>query len=88
MNFADQPQFGDRIVNPDGTIHEKHMLFLKEIVRVLEILELASYEVATVPSAAEHTPALIYVSDEAGGATIAFSDGTNWRRTSDRAIIS
>lgn len=30
---------------------------------------------------------LAYISNEVGGATIAFSDGTNWRRISDRAII-
>lgn len=48
---------------------------------------LESYTVATVPSAAT-AGGLIYVSDEAGGATLAFSDGTNWRRVQDRAIIS
>jgi hypothetical protein len=46
-----------------------------------------SYTVAGVPSAA--TAALIiYVSNESGGAVLAFSDGTNWRRVTDRAVIS
>lgn len=31
---------------------------------------------------------LIYVSDETGGAVPAFSDGTNWRRVTDRAVVS
>lgn len=31
---------------------------------------------------------LIYVTDEAGGAVLAVSDGTNWRRQTDRAVIS
>lgn len=31
---------------------------------------------------------IIYVTDDAGGSTLAFSDGTDWRRVSDRAIIS
>lgn len=31
---------------------------------------------------------LYYVSDEAGGAVIAFSDGTDWRRVTDRAVVS
>jgi len=31
---------------------------------------------------------LVYVSDESGGAVLAFSDGTNWRRVTDRAIVS
>ena len=31
---------------------------------------------------------LIYVYDEAGGAVLAFSDGTNWRRVTDRNMVS
>jgi hypothetical protein len=31
---------------------------------------------------------LIYVSDESGGAVVAFSDGTNWRRLTDRAVVT
>lgn len=47
-------------------------------VRVQET-PLASYTVATLPAAT--TPGLmIYVSDEPGGAALAFSDGTDWRR--------
>jgi len=49
---------------------------------------LKSYTVATVPAAASWTAGMIYVTDETGGAIPAFSDGTNWRRVSDRAIIS
>lgn len=50
-------------------------------------LQLDSSTVAGVPSA---SPAgqMLYISDETGGAIPAFSDGTNWRRVSDRAIIS
>ena len=48
---------------------------------------LASYTVATVP-AATTAAGLIYVTDETGGAVPAFSDGTNWRRVTDRAIVS
>lgn len=47
-----------------------------------------SYTVATVPTASSYTGGIIYVSDETGGATLAFSDGTNWRRVQDRAIVS
>lgn len=48
-----------------------------------------SYTVAGVPSAATSgAGANIYVTNETGGAIPAFSDGTNWRRYSDRAIIS
>jgi hypothetical protein len=30
----------------------------------------------------------IFVTDETGGYTLAFTDGTNWRRVQDRAIVS
>ncbi len=46
-----------------------------------------SYTVAGAPSAAT-AAGIIYVSDESGGAVLAFSDGTNWRRVTDRAVIS
>lgn len=49
-------------------------------------LVLASYTVAGVPS--RPTGALIYVTDETGGAIPAFYDGANWRRVTDRAIVS
>ena len=46
-----------------------------------------SFTVGTLP-AATTAGQMIYVSDESGGAVIAFSDGTNWRRVTDRAIVS
>jgi len=46
-----------------------------------------SYTVATLP-AVGIAGGEIYVSNEAGGAVPAFSDGTNWRRYTDRAIVS
>jgi hypothetical protein len=49
---------------------------------------LPSYAVAAVPTASANVRRMIYVSDESGGAVPAFSDGTNWRRVTDRAIIS
>ncbi len=50
-------------------------------------LRLPSFTVASLPSAAT-AAAMIYVSNESGGAVLAFSDGTNWRRVTDRAIVS
>jgi hypothetical protein len=51
------------------------------------------YTVANLPAASDFDPlnggaALIYVSDETGGAVLAFSDGTNWRRVTDRVIVA
>jgi hypothetical protein len=50
-------------------------------------LYLQSYTVAGLPSASK-AGGMIYVSNETGGAVPAFSDGTNWRRVTDRAIVS
>lgn len=54
-----------------------------------EWIKPASYTVAGVPSAATAgAGAIIYVSNESGGAVLAFSDAANWRRVTDRAVIS
>jgi len=46
-----------------------------------------SYTVGTLPAVGTAS-GMIYVSNETGGAVPAFSDGTNWRRVTDRAIVS
>jgi Protein of unknown function (DUF2793) len=47
------------------------------------------FTVATLPAAAtEGSGAMLFISDEAGGATMAFSDGTSWRRVQDRVVVS
>lgn len=51
------------------------------------VVHCPTFTVATVPSVSDG-PGPIFVSDETGGATLAFSDGTNWRRVQDRAVIS
>lgn len=49
---------------------------------------LPSFTVAGLLSAATWDGGMIIVSDEVGGEIPAFSDGTDWRRVSDRAIVS
>jgi hypothetical protein len=49
---------------------------------------LPTYTVSTLPDVAVYARGLIYVSNETGGAVVAFSDGTNWRRVTDRAVVS
>lgn len=51
-------------------------------------VRLPTFVKADLPSASTYSGCFIYVSDEAGGATPAFSDGTNWRRVADRAVVS
>lgn len=52
-------------------------------------LRVAAYTVAGLPlAAAQGAGALVMVSNESGGAVLAFSDGTNWRRVTDRLVVS
>ena len=51
-----------------------------------EVDGVPSYTVAGLPSGLAGDTA--YVSNEVGGAVLAFHDGTNWRRVTDRAIVS
>ena len=50
-------------------------------------VQLPTYTVATLPSAST-AAGMIFVSDETGGSVPAFSDGTNFRRCTDRAVVS
>ena len=45
-------------------------------------IRVAHYTVAALPDASAFSGGIIYISDEAGGAIPAFSDGTNWREAS------
>lgn len=52
-------------------------------------VQLPAFTVATLPHAASSgAGSQVYVSDESGGAVLAFSDGSNWRRVTDRAVVS
>jgi hypothetical protein len=50
-------------------------------------LVLPPYTVMTLPNASP-SGQMIYVTDDSGGAVPAFSDGTDWRRVTDRAVVS
>jgi hypothetical protein len=58
-----------------------------QLFAALTAYQLPRYTVSTLPSPA-NPGRLIYVTNETGGAQPAFSDGTNWRRFTDRAIVS
>ncbi len=50
-------------------------------------VEVASFEVGSLPSPSPPGK-IIFVSNETSGAVLAFSDGTDFRRVTDRAIVS
>lgn len=49
---------------------------------------LAPFPKADLPDPARWANSWIYVTDDAGGPVPAFSDGTSWRRGTDRNVIS
>jgi hypothetical protein len=52
-------------------------------------VKVKGFTVSGLPSAATSgAGAIAYVSNESGGAVLAFSDGTDWRRVTDRAVVS
>lgn len=69
-------------------------LWLKVVAREIERFfnakqpDLTAYTVATLPDPTLVLGRMIFVTDEAGGSVPAFSDGTNWRRVTDRAVVS
>ena len=51
-------------------------------------VRLAEYTVATLPDPVRWKSGIIIVTDETGGEVPAWSDGTDWRRVTDRAVVS
>lgn len=49
-------------------------------------IKVKSYTVSSLPT--NTAGGIAFVSNETGGAVLAFSDGTNWRRVTDRAVVS
>lgn len=85
--IVDTPQTGDKITE-DGIPTSQFQFLLESIEQEINAPRLPIFTVATVPDATQSEARIIYVSDESGGATLAFSDSVNWLRVQDRAIIS
>jgi len=95
-DIVSKPDYGSPIGNAEGksvSLSEQHQVFFDDLEEKLNTnllglqVQLTSYVVASLP-AATTAGGLIFVSDEAGGAVPAFSDGTNWLRVTDRVTVS
>lgn len=51
-------------------------------------MQLVSKTVTELGTLVASVGSIVYCTDEVGGATIAFYDGSDWRRVSDRAVVS
>lgn len=64
-------------------------IFSTENVEFKMPAKLAGYNVSQLPSpASAGIGAVVYVSDESGGGVPAFSDGSAWRRFTDRQVVA
>lgn len=90
MSALKPPPLRVRLIDEAGQLLGNWRTWLQDLQTILgnAPFPLMSYTVAGAPDAAEYEGHIIYVSDEAGGKTLAFSDGVNWRRAQDRNIIS
>ena len=84
-NIISKPRHGDQLIDSDGKATKVFQLYLDDLVQRIND---TNFTVATLPDAAKNEGRVVYVSDEVGGATLAFSDNTNWRRAQDRAVVS
>ncbi len=79
-------------VSPDGSIWSEALVLSSGSgprAAVDGALQVKSLAKASLPAAsAQGAGAILFVPDEAGGATLAFSDGTSWRRVADLAVVS
>lgn len=77
-------------VNDDSSIVSNNLLAISPSQAKVQVpLGLKAYTVATLPAAVGvGVGALSYVTDAPGGAVPAFNDGTNWRKITDRTILT
>lgn len=92
--LVSQPDHGSKIAEDNGDIKIPYQNFFDEIVLQIntnllgQVVILPEYTVAALPAASSFKGGHINVTDETGGYTGAYSDGSDWRRYQDRAVVS
>lgn len=85
------PPIQNAISTQSGLVTQVWTLFFQRVFDKLSLNKpwaLMSSTVAGLPSAADYEGSIVYVSNESGGAVLAYSDGIFWRRCTDRNIVS
>ena len=72
------------VTSPDTVVLESSNIIFALVASAVA----PSYRVAFVPDATVQAGQIIFANDEIEGPVLAFSDGINWRRVTDRAVIS
>jgi hypothetical protein len=79
-----------RVQKPVGKVNQSSVwdaFFEKLAEAVNGLVSPKSYTIATLPNA-DPAGRMIFISDEMMGPGPAYSDGTDWRRFSDGAVVS
>lgn len=76
-----------RIVDSNGTVTPEFYRIIAALTDMLEAPYVPTTVVADLPTTARLW-SIRGVSNETGGTTLVFWDGTNWRRVQDRAIAA
>ena len=91
-NITSKPDHGNALVDEQRIASPRFQLFLDDIEEKFNVPTLPVFTVAqltgTEVPASSRPDGLVMVSDEVDGQVPAFSDSVNWRRVTDRAIIS
>lgn len=85
------PRPDERVLSEGGTFTQVLFRWVADVSSTLggrQPRKVAEYTIATLPDAAKWKRHEIYVTNESGGEVLAISDGTNWRRQTDRAVVS
>ena len=91
-DLISKPDYGENIIE-EGKASLRFQIYLDDIENKFNVPLLPSFTVSQLTGATPQVPAssrpngFVMVSDETGGQVPAFSDGTSWRRVTDRAVI-
>lgn len=78
---------GETVIG-SGTSNNVDRLQVAGSIIATGAIKLASFTLATLPSAAANARGQVYVSNLAGQAAPVYSDGTSWRRVSDNTVAN
>lgn len=87
MSAVPKPRADETLQSGSGMADVWYRWVLAITNRINGAPELPEYTVSGLPSASG-TKRLIWVSDAGGGACVAYSTGSAWRRISDDTVVS
>lgn len=92
MSIVSKPDRRAQLINDARQATDALQVYLDDITTQLNNallgaqVQLKSYTTSTLPPASV-AGGMIYVTDAVGGSVPAFSDGSDWRRVTDRVVI-